>query len=97
MFALLIFLCCTNPEEVTKSEYYESDGVTVTLEWAEETSLYINITPYLSFNFSGSTTVHFKVPYNIAYDIGVVTTPPNPCGQNDIHFEVYYGELNRTN
>ena len=87
---------------MTLSEHYESDGVTVTLEWTEETSLYsyhIIITPYLPFinNSFGSTTVHFKVPYNIAYDIGVVTTPPNPCGQNDIHFEVHYGELNRTN
>ena len=81
--------------EISADEEFDNDIVTVSLEWAEESSLYtyhVNITPYLPHNFSGSTKIHLKVPYNIAYNVSVITTPPNPCARKDV-FEVYYSEL----
>ena len=80
---------------ILADEEFESDGVTVTVEWISiESSLYINITPHLPFNFSESTRVQLKVPYNTAV-VRVVVTPSDPCGQNSV-FELYYGNLNHT-
>ena len=94
--ALIILVCIIiDLMEFSVDEHFENHVVTVSLKWTEESSRYtyhINITPYLQFNFSGSTKIHLKVPYNTAYNVSVITTPPNPCARNDV-FEVYYGEL----
>ena len=67
------------------------DEVTVTLQWTNESSYNITVSPYLPFKSSGSTSVQLRVPYNTLYNVSALSI--DPCGQ-DSSFEVYYGELN---
>ena len=77
-------------------QLFENGGVSVTLEWTHTDSTYsyhIAVVPYLLLNFSTSTRVQMKVPYNSAYNVSVLASS---CGQNIVTIffkEVFYGEL----
>ena len=83
-------LCYADPD-INRKEQFEKDGVTVTLEWTQENSYNFSVFPSLPIIFSGDANVQLKVPYNTVYNISLLVIPPNPCGQNDTFFEVYYG------
>ena len=76
-------------------EEFGTDGVTVTLNWAQKNSYNITITPYLPFTFTGNRNIQIKVRYDAVYNVSVIGIPPI-CGQIAIDsvFELYYGELN---
>ena len=76
--------------EIIKTEDFGIDEVTLTLQWANESSYNITVSPYLSFKSSGSTSVQLRVPYNTLYNVSVLSI--DPCRQNSV-FEIYYGEL----
>ena len=83
----LILVCIGTEFEVTiLSEQFGKDGVIVTLEWAEENSLYsynVSVSPQLEVTFIARVRVQVKVPYNSLYSVSVAATPP--CQrQNDI-------------
>ena len=81
----------TDPDsEVNRTEKFGTDGVTVTLNWAQENSYNITLTPYLPFTFTGNTSVQIKVRYNAVHNVSVI----GMCGQIGSVFELYYGELN---
>ena len=67
----------TDPKliNLTEQKNYERNGVRVTLEWIEGSSLhmyYINVVPSAPFIFNGSTlSVIFDLSYNISYNVTV--------------------------
>ena len=74
-----------------KTEEFWIDEVTVTLEWNNESSYYVSVSPYTPFKSSSSTGILLRVSYNTLYNVSVISM--DPCGQNSV-FEIYYGELN---
>ena len=70
------------------TEEFEQDGVTVTLEWTEENSLYsydVIVSPELDvmvINYFGRFSVRLKVPYNRLYNVSVAAMPP--CQRNNM-------------
>ena len=77
--------------EIMKTEEFEIDEVTVTLQWSNESSYIVSVSPYLPFMPSGIAGSLLRVSYNTLYNVSVLSI--DPCGQN-IVFEIYYGELN---
>ena len=77
-------------------EYFENDGVSITLEWLQTDSTYsyhVAVVPNLPLNFSTSTSVQIKVPYNSPHNVSIVVSS---CGQHNttVFFkEVFYCEL----
>ena len=63
-------------------EQFESDGVFILLEWIQEPSLYVTVTPDMALWINGSANVNLelRVPYNTLYNVSIVATPP--CGQD---------------
>ena len=81
------------------SQRYEGNGVTVILEWTQESPLYfyhINITPQMALMFNESTMSLSRVQlialYNMLYNFSVVAV--HPCGQHNVtsFTELYYSE-----
>ena len=63
---------------------FETDGVTITLEWDELNPLYsVNVTviPIIRVNISGSTA-QLTVNYNVMYNVSVMIS--HLCGQNNV-------------
>ena len=64
-------------------ENCKNDGVTVSLEWNKESSLYsyiVNVIPQTKLQrFNGSTRVQLAVLYDTWYNVNTVTIL---CGQN---------------
>jgi hypothetical protein len=82
----------------TLSEHFESNVVTVIVEWnVEESSARyydILITPPATFIYKQSTIIQLKIPYNIAYTVSVVSTSM-VCRRNvttltEIYYSKYY-------
>ena len=77
-------------------ELFESDGVTVTLEWHQNPyfhSYYVSVIPNdIVMRTNGSIHLMLKVPYNTFYNISILATLP--CGKNmtDIT-ELFYREF----
>ena len=78
-------------DHIIKTEEFGINKVIVTLQWTNEGSYNVTVTPYLPFIFLDSTSVQLGVPYNTLYNVTALSI--DPCGQNCL-FEVYYGELN---
>ena len=79
------------------TEQFESDGVTVTLEWYQNRSFYsyyVSVTPDIVMRTNGSILLKLKVPYNTFYNVSILATPP--CGKNNVtnFTELFYRELN---
>ena len=71
---------------------FETDGVTITLEWDELNPLYsVNVTvlPEAQVNISGSTA-QLTVNYNVIYNVSIMVS--HLCGQNNVTVlsEEYY-------
>ena len=81
---------------LTEQYQFDKDGVTLTLEWNKTDSTYsyqVAVVPNLSLNFSTTSRVHIKVPYNSPHNVSVMVSS---CGQHNttIYFEeVFYCEL----
>ena len=81
------------------SEEFGKDGAIVTLEWAEENSLYsynFNISPQLNVTFIERVRVQLKVPYNSLYNVSVAAIPPcrhqNDIVNNFVGLSLHYSE-----
>ena len=74
----------------------DGDGVFLTLEWIKTDPTYsyqVAVVPNLPLNFSTSSRVHIKVPYNSPHNLSVTVSS---CGKHNttIFFkEVSYCEL----
>ena len=71
---------------------FETDGVTITLEWDELNplySVYVTVVPATRVNISGSTA-KLIVTYNVMYNVSIMIS--HLCGQNNVTVlsEVYY-------
>ena len=73
-----------------KTEVFGIDEVMVTLEWSNENSYNVSVSPHPPFKSSGSNSILLRVSYNTLYNVSVVSI--DPCGQS-IVFEIYYGEF----
>jgi hypothetical protein len=63
---------------------FETDGVTVTLEWDKLNPLYsvnVTVTPETQVNISGSTA-QLTVAYNVMYNVSIMIS--YLCGQNNV-------------
>ena len=75
----------------------ENGGVSITLEWAQIDSTYsyqVAVVPNLPLDFSTSTHVRIRVPYNSQHNVSIIVSS---CGQHNatIFFkEVFYCEFN---
>ena len=77
---------------MTEQHQFQNNGVTLTLKWNKTDSTYsyqVTVVPNLPLNFSTSTRVHVKIPYNSAHNMSIVVSS---CGKyNTIFFkEVHY-------
>ena len=81
---------------LTKQYPFGKDGVILTLEWNKTDSTYsyqVTVVPSLPLNFSTSSRVHIRVPYNSPHNVSVTVSS---CGQHNttIFFKkVFYCEL----
>jgi hypothetical protein len=71
---------------------FETDGVTITLEWNELNPLYsvnVAVTPETQVNTSKSSA-QLTVNYNVKYNVSI--TISHLCGHSNVTFlsEVYY-------
>ena len=94
----------TGPPEVNiraNSEQFESDTVTLVLEWTQESSLLsysYNVSavpdPQPAITFIGNTSVQLTVPYNMLFNVSV-TASESLCGQKHVTTEItlLYSEL----
>ena len=73
-----------------KTEEFGIDKVMVTLEWNNEYSCNVIVSPHPPSKSSGSNGILLRVSYNTLYNASVISI--DPCGQNSV-FEIYYGEL----
>ena len=80
-------------------EYFENDGVSITLEWTQADltdltySYHVVVVPSLPLNSYTSTSIQIKFPYNSPHNVSIVVSS---CGQYNtaIFFkEVLYCEL----
>ena len=78
-------------------ETVKSDHILMTLEWTQNDltySFHITVVPPTpQVNYSTSTQVQIKVPYNVAYNMSILVSS---CGQYNVtaFFKVvFYGEL----
>ena len=64
------------------SEYFQSGGIVVTLEWTEVFlyTYYISVLPPIPFMQNGNSTVVFSTSYNTTYNVSIVAE--YPCGKN---------------
>ena len=91
----VIMFADTERVNLTK-EYFENDGTSITLEWTRTDSTYsyqVAVIPNLPLNFSTSTKVQIKFPYNSLHNVSVEASS---CGQHNttIFFkEVLYCEF----
>ena len=81
------------------SEKFKNNGVTVTIEWTEESSHYlyniINVMPQPAMEpvFSiGSTTAELNVLYDVEYNVTITAIPL--CGRKNVTstIQLLYGE-----
>lgn len=86
-------------EVIILSEQFEADGVIVTLEWAEDNTLYsynVSVSPWLEVVFIGRVRVQLKVPYNSHHIVSVAALPPcqhqNDIVKNCAYHSLYYSE-----
>ena len=65
-----------HPPEVNVTSNFSSDSVTVNLDWTEEdgVSYNVSVTPPLMIRKVCSTCVELTVPYNIVYNVSVLST-----------------------
>jgi hypothetical protein len=81
---------------LTEQYQFDKNGVILTLEWNKTDSTYsyqVAVVPNLPLNFSTSSRVHVKVPYNSLHNVSVMVSS---CGQHNttIFFkEVSYCEI----
>ena len=70
-----------HPPEVNITSNLSSDSVTVNLDWTEEdgVSYNVSVTPPLMIRQVCSNCVELTVPYNIVYNVSVLSTL---CGRN---------------
>ena len=73
-----------------KTEKFGIDKVMVTLEWSNENSCNVIVSPHPPFKSSGSNGILLGVSYNTLYNVSVISI--DPCGQNSV-FGINYGEL----
>ena len=76
------------------SEQFESNAVTLVLEWTQESSLLsysynVSAVPdlQLDITFIGSTSVQLTVPYNMLFNVSV-TVSESLCGLNHVTTEI---------
>ena len=82
-------------------ELFESDGVTVTLEWHKNSyfdSYYVSVTSnnIIAMRTNGSIHLKLKVPYNTFYNMSILATRVLPqCGTNNVtnFTELFYHEF----
>ena len=82
------------------SEYFKDNGVTVTIEWTEESFHYlyiiiINVMPQPAMEpiiSIGSTTAQLNVLYDVEYNVTITAVPL--CGRNNVTstIQLLYGE-----
>ena len=81
----MIYFIHTGINVTSHSAQFESDVVTVIVEWnVEESSASyydILIRPPATFTYKQSTSIQLKVSYNIAYNVSVVRQSV-VCGRN---------------
>ena len=70
------------------------DGVTVTLEWTQKSSLYsyyISSVPQITPHYIESSKIQFNVSYNTWYNVSA--TVVHQCGQTNVtFFELTYSK-----
>ena len=69
----------------------KNDGVTITLEWEQINPTYsyhVAVVPNLPLNFSTSTHVRVRVPYNTLHNVSIIVSS---CGKYNA--TVFFKEL----
>ena len=81
---------------VTEQDQFQKDGVTLTLEWSKTDPTYsyqVTIVPNLPLNFSTSTRVHIKVPYNSPHNVSLTVSSCEEHNTTVFFKKVCYCEL----
>ena len=76
---------------------FETDGVTITLEWVELYSVNVTVVPATQVNISRSTA-QLTVTYDVMYNVSIMIS--HLCGQNNVTVlskEYYYPRTTTSN
>ena len=81
---------------VTEQYQFQKDGITLTLEWNKTDPTYsyqVAVIPNLPLNFSISTRVHIKVPYNSPHNVSITVSSCSQYNTTVFFEKVLYCEL----
>ena len=78
--------------QLSISEEYVADNVTVTVEWAEQLYTlvyYARVSPLAPIKFTGSASHELTISYNTEYNLSIEVV--TPCGNATIFTRLNYG------